>query len=164
MKTAVYPGSFDPITFGHLDIISRSVEIFDKVIVAVSVNSGKKPLFTIEERVEMIKRECVDLERVEVSFFHGLLSDFVSLKNAQAIIRGLRAVSDFEYEFQMALTNRRLNPNAETVFFVAMPEYSFLSSSIVKEIAALGGDVTGFVSKAVGEKLRGKFLNQRELG
>lgn len=158
MKIAVYPGSFDPITFGHLDIIERATKIFDKVIVAVSVNSGKKPLFTIEERVEMIKRECSCLQRVEVSYFHGLLSDFVSLHNAQAIVRGLRAVSDFEYEFQMAVTNRKLNPGAETIFFVAMPEYSFLSSSIVKEIVSLGGDVTGLVSPAVAEKLRKKYF------
>lgn len=164
MKIAVYPGSFDPITFGHLDIIERATKIFDKVIVAVSVNSGKVPLFTIEERVEMIKNECLNLPKVEVCSFCGLLSDFVSLNRAQAIVRGLRAVSDFEYEFQMALTNRKLNPQAETIFFVAMPEYSFLSSSIVKEIASLGGDVTGMVSQAVAEKLRQKYSKIKGLG
>ncbi|HHV34654.1 MAG TPA: pantetheine-phosphate adenylyltransferase [Syntrophomonadaceae bacterium] len=161
MGIVVYPGSFDPFTHGHLDIISRAAKIFDKVIVAVSVNSGKKPLFTIEERVAMITRECCHLENVEVGYFHGLLVDFVKEKNAQAIVRGLRAVSDFEYEFQMALTNRNLSPELETIFFVAQPMYSFLSSSIVKEIAGLGGDISGFVSKGVAEQLRIKYTNKK---
>lgn len=161
MGIAVYPGSFDPFTYGHLDIISRATKIFDKVIVAVSVNSGKNPLFTIEERVAMIARECHHLENVEVAFFHGLLVDFVREKNAQVVVRGLRAVSDFEYEFQMALTNRNLYPNLETIFFVAQPMYSFLSSSIVKEIASLGGDISGFVSKGVAEQLCAKYINKK---
>ncbi|MGB4504941.1 MAG: pantetheine-phosphate adenylyltransferase [Syntrophaceticus sp.] len=157
MGIAVYPGSFDPFTYGHLDIISRAATIFDKVIVAVSVNSGKNPLFTIEERVAMITRECKRLDNVEVDYFHGLLVDFAKEKKAQAVVRGLRAVSDFEYEFQMALTNRNLNPDLETIFFVAQPMFSFLSSSIVKEIACLGGDITGFVSKDVAEQLYAKY-------
>lgn len=146
MRIAVYPGSFDPFTFGHLDIIERATHIFDRVIVAVSINSGKKPLFTIEERVEMITVECHHLKNVEVRHFRGLLVDFAVDNNARTIVRGLRAVSDFEYEFQMALTNRKLNAQLETVFLVSQPNYSFLSSSIVKEIASLGGDISDFVS------------------
>jgi len=157
MGIAVYPGSFDPFTYGHLDIISRAAVIFDKVIVAVSVNSGKSPLFTIEERVAMIGRECENLANVEVGFFRGLLVDYAREKEADVIVRGLRAVSDFEYEFQMALTNRNLNPDLETIFLVAQPMYSFLSSSVVKEIASLGGDVVGFVSKGVAEQLYAKY-------
>ncbi|NPV28146.1 MAG: pantetheine-phosphate adenylyltransferase [Firmicutes bacterium] len=158
MKVAVYPGSFDPITYGHLDIIERAALIFDKVIVAVCINPGKQPLFSIEERVEMITRECKHLPNVEVGSFRGLLSDFVRQQEARAIVRGLRAISDFESEFQMALMNRKLNPAAETVFLVSQPKYSYLSSSIVKEIASLGGDVTGFVSDQVASRLKEKFL------
>ncbi|MDH7576822.1 MAG: pantetheine-phosphate adenylyltransferase [Bacillota bacterium] len=158
MKVAVYPGSFDPITYGHLDIIERAALIFDKVVVAVCINPGKKPLFSIEERVEMIGRECVHLPNVEVGYFRGLLSDFVRQQEAHAIVRGLRAISDFENEFQMALMNRKLYPAAETVFLVSQPKYSYLSSSIVREIASFGGDVTGFVSKQVAMQLQEKFL------
>jgi len=158
LKIAVYPGSFDPITFGHLDIIERASLIFDKVLVAVSINPGKQPLFSMSERAEMIARECAYLPNVAVCSFQGLLSDFVREQGANAIVRGLRAISDFEYEFQMALTNRKLNPDAETVFLVAKPEYSFLSSSIVKEIASFGGDVKGFVSDYVALRLREKFF------
>lgn len=159
MRIAVYPGSFDPFTFGHLDIIERATQIFDRVIVAVSINSGKKPLFTIEERVEMITVECHHLKNVEVRHFCGLLVDFAVDNNAQTIVRGLRAVSDFEYEFQMALTNRKLNAQLETVFLVSQPNYSFLSSSIVKEIASLGGDISDFVSQNVAERLHAKYSN-----
>ncbi|MGI6406851.1 MAG: pantetheine-phosphate adenylyltransferase [Syntrophaceticus sp.] len=161
MGTAVYPGSFDPFTYGHLDIISRATKIFGKVIVAVSVNSGKNPLFTIEERVKMISDECQHLEKVEVTFFYGLLVDFAKERKAEAVIRGLRAVSDFEYEFQMAMTNRKLYLDLETIFLVSQPKYSFLSSSIVKEIASLGGDVSGFVSKRVAEQLYTKYKNKK---
>lgn len=161
MKIAVYPGSFDPITLGHLDIIERASQIFDRVLVAVSINPGKQPLFTMHERAEMIARECAYLSNVVVCSFEGLLSDFVREQGAQAIVRGLRAISDFEYEFQMALMNRKLNPSAETVFLVAKPEYSFLSSSIVKEIASFGGDVRGLVSDYVASLLREKFTKNR---
>lgn len=156
MRIAVYPGSFDPITYGHLDIIERAADLFDKVIVAVSVNSSKKPLFTIEERVEMITAECQHIKNVEVRHFSGLLVDFAVQNNARSIVRGLRAVSDFEYEFQMALTNRKLNAQLETIFLVSQPKYSFLSSSIVKEIASLGGDISGFVSQNVAKRLQTK--------
>ncbi|HBG22391.1 MAG: pantetheine-phosphate adenylyltransferase [Syntrophaceticus sp.] len=161
METAVYPGSFDPFTYGHLDIITRAAIIFNKVIVAVSVNSGKDPLFTIEERVEMITGECQHIKNVEVTFFYGLLVDFAKEKEAEAVIRGLRAVSDFEYEFQMAMTNRKLYPDLETICFVTQPKYSFLSSSIVKEIASLGGDVSSFVSRGVAEQLYAKYKNNK---
>ncbi len=159
MRIAIYPGSFDPFTHGHLDIITRASEIFDKVIVAVSANRGKEPLFSISERVDMAAWECSSLENVEVDSFNGLLVDFAKEKQARVVVRGLRAVSDFEYEFQMALTNRSLYQGLETVFFVTQPMYSFLSSSIVKEIASLGGEIHGFVSKRVAEQLFSKFLN-----
>ncbi|KUK30999.1 MAG: Phosphopantetheine adenylyltransferase [Thermoanaerobacterales bacterium 50_218] len=161
MRIAVYPGSFDPITYGHLDIIERAAQIFDRVIVAVCVNPDKRPLFSMEERMEMIAQECAHLPNVEVKCFRGLLSDFVRQQNASVIVRGLRAVSDFETEFQMALMNRKLNPHAETMFLVAHPKYSYLSSSIVKEIASLGGEVTDFVSEQVALRLKEKFSKTR---
>ena len=164
MRIAVYPGSFDPITYGHLDIIERAADLFDRVIVAVSVNSGKKPLFSIEERVEMITAECHHMKNVEVRHFRGLLVDFAVQNNARSIVRGLRAVSDFEYEFQMALTNRKLNAQLETIFLVSQPNYSFLSSSIVKEIASLGGDISGFVSQNVAKRLQTKYDQRNNEG
>jgi len=157
MVIAVYPGSFDPITYGHLDIIERAAAFFDRVIVAVCLNPGKQPLFTMEERVEMIAREAALLPNVEVNCFKGLLTDFVKRENARIIVRGLRAISDFENEFQMALMNRQLGPEIETVFLVAHPEYSYLSSSIVKEVASLGGDVGGLVSEQVAGHLQKRF-------
>lgn len=157
MKIAVYPGSFDPITYGHLDIIERASLIFDKIIVAVCINPGKQPFFSMEERVEMITQECAHLPNVKVECFQGLLSDFVRQQHARAVVRGLRAISDFESEFQMAHMNKKLNPEAETIFLMAQPKYSYLSSSIVKEIASLGGEVTGFVSKQVVMRLKEKF-------
>ncbi|HAA90180.1 MAG: Phosphopantetheine adenylyltransferase [Thermoanaerobacterales bacterium 50_218] len=163
MKIAVYPGSFDPITYGHLDIIERATLIFDKVIVAVCVNPNKKPLFSMEERMKMIAQECAHLPNVEIKCFRGLLSDFVQRENAQVIIRGLRAISDFENEFQMALVNRKLNPNVETLFLMAHPRYSYLSSSVVKEIASLGGKVTDFVSEQVALQLREKLWDSSQL-
>jgi pantetheine-phosphate adenylyltransferase len=157
MAIAVYPGSFDPITYGHLDIIERAAAVFDRVIVAVCFNPGKQPLFTMEERVEMIARESSRLPNVEVNCFKGLLTEFVKRKNARIIVRGLRAISDFENEFQMALMNRKLGPEIETVFLVAQPKYSYLSSSIVKEVASLGGDVNGLVSEQVARHLQERF-------
>lgn len=148
---AICPGSFDPITIGHLDIISRSAKMFGKVIVVVMSNINKKNSgsFTIEERVEMIKKSVADIPNVEVDHFEGLLADYAKLKNAGAIIKGLRAVTDFEYEFQMALTNKKLNPEVETLFLTTSAENMYLSSSMVKQIASMGGDVTEFVPTAI---------------
>jgi pantetheine-phosphate adenylyltransferase len=159
MAIAVYPGSFDPITYGHLDIIERAAAVFDRVIVAVCLNPGKQPLFTMEERVEMIARESARLPNVDVSYFNGLLTEVVKREGARIIVRGLRAISDFEIEFQMALMNRKLGPEIETVFLVAQPKYSYLSSSIVKEIAGLGGDIGGLVSEQVARHLQERFAS-----
>ncbi|MBQ7792663.1 MAG: pantetheine-phosphate adenylyltransferase, partial [Clostridia bacterium] len=139
MKTAVYPGSFDPLTNGHLDIITRSSKLFDKVIVTVLKNSAKKPLFSIEERVDFIRRTTEHLPNVEVESFDGLLVDFAKEKNCNVLIKGLRVVSDFEYEFQMALANKNQMPEVETMFLPTAQEYMFLSSSIVKELARYHG-------------------------
>ncbi|MCX5726297.1 MAG: pantetheine-phosphate adenylyltransferase [Candidatus Saganbacteria bacterium] len=154
MKTGVYPGSFDPVTNGHLDIIERAAEIFDKVIVAVIKNPEKTPHFGLEDRVRMLKESVKGIEKVAVDSFDGLLVDYAKKMDASAIIRGLRAVSDFDYEFQMALTNRRMNPEVETIFFMTDYKYSYLSSSFVKQIAKLGGDVSGLVPKYVEENLK----------
>lgn len=145
MKTVVYPGSFDPCTNGHLDIISRASGLFDKVIVAVLENSSKTPLFSADERVGMIKSVTSDFDNVEVVCFSGLLVDFIKENNADIVLKGLRAVSDFEYEFQMALTNRKLSDSFETLFLPTSAEYMFLSSSVVKEIARYGGNLDGLV-------------------
>jgi pantetheine-phosphate adenylyltransferase len=153
-RIAVYPGSFDPIHNGHLDIIERCRPLFDEVVVAVLQNEGKKPLFTVEERLELI-REMVDgRPDVRVESFSGLLVDFMDRVGARAVVRGLRAVSDFEYEFQMALMNRRLNKRVETVFMMPREDYSYLSSRLVKEVFALGGDLTGLVPEPVLARLR----------
>ena len=154
MTIAVVPGSFDPITSGHIDIIKRARELYKHVIVGVVINRGKKPLFSLEERVEMVKEAVSWDSTIEVDSFTGLLVDFVELHNAKVIVRGLRAVSDFEHEFQMAQLNRRLNARIETVFMMASPEYAYLSSSIVKEIAMYGGNVKGLVSPNVEALLR----------
>ncbi len=145
MNTVVYPGSFDPCTNGHLDVINRASKIFDKVIVAVLCNSSKNPLFTAQERTDYIKKVTSDIENVEVVNFSGLLVDFMRERDAHIVIKGLRAVSDFEYEFQMALINRKLSEELETLFISASSEYMFLSSSVVKEIASYDGDLTGLV-------------------
>jgi len=156
---AVYPGTFDPVTMGHLDIINRSLNLFDKVIIAIAVNSSKEPLFTIEERVEMIRKSFPESEtRIEVDTVDGLLVDYAYTKGAKAIIRGLRAVSDFDYEFQLALMNRRIEREVETVFLMTGFRWIFISSSIIKDAARHGGDVSGLVPDHVCENLREKFL------
>jgi len=161
---AVYPGSFDPITIGHYDIIGRSSPMYEKVIVLVAVNASKSPVFTLDERVSMIELACSDLPNVEVKpLSGGLLVDFAGNNGAGVIIKGLRAVSDFEYEFQMAHINRRLRPDIETVFLMASAEHSFLSSSIVKEIARLGGDYAGLVPDGILPLMRAKFRDSVDM-
>jgi pantetheine-phosphate adenylyltransferase len=156
-KIAVYPGSFDPITFGHLDIINRALKIFDEVIIAVAHNEQKKPLFTVEERVGMIKSVMKDNTRATVDTFDGLLVDYARSCKAQAIVRGLRAISDFEYELQMAQINRGISREVETVFLMTSVFYSFLSSSIVKEVHSLKGPIDGLVPPLVKKALDAKF-------
>lgn len=154
---AIYPGSFDPFTNGHLDLIERSTHLFDKLIVAILRNEEKRPLFTLEERQEMLRQVLGGYPNVEVDSFDGLLVDFAARKRASVILRGIRAISDYEYELQMALMNRRLRPEIETVFLMAGEAYSFLSSRLVKEVAALGGNISGLVPPLVEERLRRKF-------
>ena len=156
MKTAVCPGSFDPVTFGHLDIIRRAAGMFDRVIVAVMTNAAKQPMFTKEERVEFLRRATAGLDNVEIDSFEGLLADYARQKNATVIVKGLRAMSDFEYEFQMALTNRRLNPETETAFLTTTAEHMYLSSSVVKQVGESGGDITGFVPDGIIEDIMNK--------
>ena len=157
---AVYPGSFDPLTNGHVDIISRGARLFDRIIVAILVNAEKAPLFTMEERVEIARAVFRDHPNVEVDTFDGLLVDYVAKRGAQVIVRGLRAVSDFEFEFQMALMNQRLNGTIETVFMMPAAQYSFISSRLIKEVFALGGRVHGLVPDMVEARLRGKLAAQ----
>ncbi len=157
MRTAVYPGSFDPITNGHLDIIKRASRVYDKVVVGVLSNKSKTPLFTAEERVDMIKRVTRELDNVEVDTFEGLLVDFAKSKNATVIVKGLRTVADFEYEFQMALLNKALNPEYETMFMMTDTKYSYISSSMVKELAGFHGDLTGFVPCDIIETIKKKY-------
>ncbi len=158
MKRAIYPGSFDPLTFGHIDIIERSVRLFDTIVVALLTNPLKTPLFTVEERVDIMQQILKPrFPTVEIDVFHGLLVDYATHKRANAIVRGVRAVTDFEYEFQMALMNRRLAPTIETVFMMPAENYSYLSSKLVKEIAELGGNVSGLVPEIVEKRLKQRF-------
>ena len=159
MRTVIYPGSFDPLTNGHLDVVQRAAKLFDRVVVAVAKNEGKHPTFTLEERVGLVKHAVKHLPNVEADSFDRLLVDYVVGKQAQAIVRGLRAVSDFEFEFQLALMNRKLNENIETIFMMPKDTYTFLSSRIVKEIARLGGDVSSFVPVHVQAALVEKFTS-----
>ncbi len=157
MKRAVYPGSFDPITNGHLDIIKRGSNIFDEVIVAVLNNPNKTPMFNVEERVEMIKKIVNNYENVKVDSFSGLLIEYMNKQNINVIIKGLRAISDFEYEFQMALMNRKLDKNIETIFMMTNSDYSYLSSSIVKEVYKFGGAIDNLVPNIVLDKMKEKI-------
>ncbi len=157
MRTAVYPGSFDPCTNGHLDVIKRASRLFDRVVVAVLVNSSKQPAFSVEERVNMLNAVTDDMKNVEVRAFNGLLADFMKNINSSIIIKGIRAVSDFEYEFQMALTNRTLNSELETLFLHTSQDYMFLSSSIVKEIAKYGGCLDGLVPDGLIPVIKSRF-------
>lgn len=162
MKTAIYPGSFDPVTKGHLDIISRSARMTDKLIVAVLNNNSKSPLFSVKERVNMLKEVTKDIPNVEIDSFSGLLVDYAQQKDATIIVRGLRAVTDFEYELQMAQTNRIMEESVDTIFLTTSLKYAYLSSSIVKEVALNGGEVGKFVPEYVVERIREKLrlLNQ----
>ena len=155
-KTAVYPGTFDPITFGHVDVIERAAALFDRVIISVAASSAKAALFSVSERIDMIKHCVSHLKNVSVSSFEGLLVDYARSQNAGVIIRGLRAISDFEYEFQMALTNRKITEDITTVFLMPNEKYTYLNSTLVREIAAFGGDTSAFVSKYVLKKLKHK--------
>ncbi|MFH1414013.1 MAG: pantetheine-phosphate adenylyltransferase [Candidatus Omnitrophota bacterium] len=157
-QVAIYPGSFDPLTYGHIDLIKRAQEIFSEVIVAVAHNSLKRPLFTVSERLEMLKKATADFKGIEIADFDGLVVDFAQKRKAKVLIRGLRMLSDFEYEFQMALTNRKLSTQIETIFLMPHESYSYLSSKLLKEAASLGADLSNFVPDfievALKEKLR----------
>ena len=161
MNKAVYPGSFDPVTLGHLDIIRRTSQMFDQVIIGVLNNKSKSPLFSVEERVNMLKEVTSSLPNVEVQSFEGLLIDFVRKNDARVIVRGLRAITDFEYELQMAQTNRVIAPEVDTIFLTTNLRYSYLSSSIVKEIAEFDGEISAFLHPAVAEKVREKLTARR---
>lgn len=160
MKTAIYPGSFDPVTLGHYDIIERSSKIFDKLIVGVLNNSAKSPLFSVEERVNMLKDVTSHFPNVEVQSFAGLLIDFVRSNDANVIVRGLRAITDFEYELQLAQMNRVIAPEIDTLFLTTNLKYAYLSSSMAKEVAMYGGDISSFLSPEIAEKVREKYVAQ----
>ena len=157
MKRAIYPGSFDPVTNGHLDVIERARKLFDEVIVAVAHNDEKQALFSLEDRLELLNSSVGKTANVRIAQFDGLLVEFAAAQSASAVVRGLRAVSDFEFEFQMALMNRKLNSAVETIFLMPKEEYTYLSSRIIKEIARLGGDVSSFVPPMVAKALASKF-------
>ena len=159
IRTGVYPGSFDPLTNGHLDIIRRASRLFDKLIVGVLLNDAKKAIFSMEERVEMIRKCTADIDNVEVAMFDGLLVEFVKENHASAIVKGLRAVSDYEYELQMAMVNKHLDPDVETIFLMADIQNSFLSSSVVKDLARHGGDITGLVPETIKRDITVKLKN-----
>jgi pantetheine-phosphate adenylyltransferase len=161
MKRAIYPGSFDPVTNGHLDVVERARKLFDEVIVAVAHNDEKQPLFSLSERLDLLQQTVGKIDGVKIAQFEGLLVEFAAERKADAVVRGLRAVSDFEFEFQMALMNRKLKESVETIFLMPKEEYTYLSSRLVKEIARLGGDVSGFVPGLVAGALQKKFKTKR---
>jgi pantetheine-phosphate adenylyltransferase len=160
MKRAVYPGTFDPVTYGHLDVIKRGSKIFDELIVAVGHNPFKKPIFTVEERMDMLSKNTRGIQNTKVDCFDGMLTDYMEEMQTNIILRGIRTVSDFEYEFQRALTNRVLKTDVETVFIMTSQEYSFLNSSLIKEAVSLGGDISKFVPSDVEKLLSKKLLAQ----
>lgn len=159
MKIAICPGSFDPVTLGHLDIISRASRLFDKVIVAVLCNTNKNPSFTVEERIAFLKEVTKGYDNVEVDSFSGLLVDYAKEKGAVAVVKGLRAVSDFEYEFQMSMINKKLYPEVDTVYLNTSQDYMYLSSSVVKQIASFGGDISNFVPEIIHDKIVDRLRN-----
>ena len=161
MSKAIYPGTFDPITNGHFDLIARATRIFDEIVVAIAANPDKNPLFSVEERISMVRQVCKGLENIEVVGFDGLLIDFVEEKGAHIVLRGLRAVSDFEFEFQLASANRRLNPEIETVFLTPSENHTFTAASLVKEIANYGGDVSSFLDPRIHRILSDKLEQVR---
>ncbi|PCH63459.1 MAG: pantetheine-phosphate adenylyltransferase [Gammaproteobacteria bacterium] len=164
ITTAIYPGTFDPITNGHVDLVIRASKLFDKVIVAIAINPGKTPAFSLSERVGFAEQTLTGMTNVEVCGFEGLLVEVAKQKNANVIIRGLRAVSDFEHEFQLASMNRKMEPDVETLFLTPAEQFSYISSSLVREIAALGGDVSEFVAPCVVTELKAKLLNSSNKG
>ena len=158
-RIAIYPGSFDPVTNGHLDVAQRASGLFDKVIISIATNSSKKALFTVEKRIELLKESCQDIPNVEIASFDGLLVDAVHHFNASCVVRGLRAVSDFEWEFQMALMNRELDSACETIFLMPRPKFSFVSSTMIKELAKYNGDVSSFVPSNVIRELKKEMID-----
>jgi pantetheine-phosphate adenylyltransferase len=160
MKKAVYPGTFDPVTFGHIDVIKRGCKIFDELVVAVGHNPFKSPIFTVEERMEMLSENTREIQNTRVDCFEGMLTNYMEKMQTNIILRGIRTISDFEYEFQRALTNRVLKTDIETVFIMTSQEYSFLNSSLIKEVVDLGGDISRFVPSDVEKRLRKKSLTQ----
>ncbi len=160
MSSAIYPGSFDPVTFGHIDIIIRAAKVFDHLTVSVLNNNVKTPLFSVDERVKMLEEVCKDIPNVRIDSFSGLLADYARENNTDVIIRGLRAITDFEYELQMAQTNRKLVPHVDTAFLTTSLEYAYLSSTTVKEVAAFGGDISQFVPKCVADKIFTKLRSK----
>jgi pantetheine-phosphate adenylyltransferase len=159
-KIAICPGSFDPVTLGHIDIIKRASKMFDKVVVSVLVNPDKKPSFSIDERISLLQEATSDLTNIEIESFNGLLATYAKEKNAVAVVKGLRAMSDFEYEFQMALTNKKLNPDLETIFLTTNTQYMYLSSSMVKQVASFGGDISDFVPVCLYDKIYSRLKGE----
>ena len=160
-RTVIYPGSFDPVTLGHLQVIRRAAKMFDNVIVAVLINSSKTPTFSVEERMDLLRQVTADLDNVEIAGFDGLLAEYARERGVNAIVKGLRAVSDFEYEFQMAIAKNKLNPDLETIFITADSDMMYLSSSMVREIGSMGGDISNFVPECVHDRIVGRLRDKK---